>query len=312
MKHPDGMNPDFERLAIIKIPMRPGLILFLNKLFRLAFLLVKTDPLLRVRRLLIQAADQSSVPLIVFEPRDIAEPAPCLLYFHGGGFFLEPVPGHMRIIQAYACRTPCKVIFVDYRLSILHPFPAGLMDCYHALAWVSENASLLGIDPTRIAVGGESAGGNLAAATALLARDRKGPAICYQMLVYPAIDYKQTSASLRRFADAPIWTARQNAIMWQKYLRNGDQGMLAYASPSEATTFRDLPPAFIETAEFDCLKDEAVQLAARMAQDGVPTQLENTVGTIHGYDDVFTSPIVQANLAKRVEALRQAFQARRS
>ena len=124
------------------------------------------------------------VELSIYEPRDIGKCAPCLIYLHGGAFALKAAPYHRNLVCEYALQTPCKVIFVDYRLAPKYAFPVGVEDCYAAFEWVAKNAMALEIDSKRIAIGGDSAGGTLAAAVSLMARDRKASGICFQMLIY--------------------------------------------------------------------------------------------------------------------------------
>lgn len=154
------------------------------------------------------------------------------------------------------------MVFVDYRWAPRHAFPVGVEDCYAAFQWVYQKAEEIGIDPDKIAMGGDSAGGALAAAVCLMARDRKASKICFQMLIYPVTDARQVTESVKEFIDTPLWNGKQNQKMWKLYLGQGVHPNKAYASPMEAASFNNLPDAYIEVAEFDCLRDEGIHICA--------------------------------------------------
>lgn len=199
------------------------------------------------------------------------------------------------------------VVFVHYRTSDTAPFPAPFWDCYAALEWVWDNAPKLRLDRARIAVGGDSAGGALAAACALRARDKGGPRLCFQLLVYPVTDCRMETASMTKYTDSPLWNARLNRKMWELYLRDGDCGMPEYASPMLARDFSGLPPAYVEVEEFDCLHDEGTAYAKVLEAAGVDVQLEDVKGTFHGFDFFTGKEIAKTMAEKRTQALRQAF-----
>jgi acetyl esterase/lipase len=152
-------------------------------------------------------------------------------------------------------------------------------------------------------VAGDSAGGNLATAVTLLARDYDGPKIKRQMLLYPVIDVLQNTPSMKEYFDTPMWNSILNKSMWELYLKNGDLGMIEYASPSLAK-LHNLPRAYIETAQFDCLRDEAIDYARRLSEAGVPVKEYHTLKTVHGYDAVFYSKLVKSMIQKRIQFLR--------
>jgi acetyl esterase len=264
----------------------------------------------KARKIKIKSFDGKSVKCWIIEPKHVKENAPCLVYYHGGAFRYRIVPYQLRMAHRYAYRAQCIVVFVDYRKMPKYSFPTPVEDAYSALKWVYENASALGIDARRIAVGGDSAGGTLVAAVTQVARDRKGPHICFQLLVSPAVDCDMQTESMKTFWDTPIWDSAKNKEMWKLYLKNGDQGKIAYASPIKAASLADLPPAYVETAEFDCLRDEGVNYARRLEEAGVPVELMETKGTIHGYDMVFKS-IAKEIFEKRIIALNKAFESAR-
>jgi acetyl esterase/lipase len=208
---------------------------------------------------------------------------PGLLEIHGGGFLFGDVEMMDPWCQAVAGVVDAIVVSVEYRLAPEHPFPAGVEDCYAALSWMAANADDLGIDRTRIAVGGQSAGGGLAAATALLARDRGGPALCFQLLEIPELDDRLETPSMQAFVDTPLWN-RPNAVWsWRHYLGPDHTGDVSpYAAPARAESLAGLPPAYVSTMEFDPLRDEGLTYAMRMMQAGVSVELHNYAGTFHG------------------------------
>jgi acetyl esterase/lipase len=230
------------------------------------------------------------------------------VYFHGGAFALTYGATHITMAQRYARDAGCCVIFVDYRLMPSHPFPAGLDDCYTALQWTLNQAQTLGIDSKRIAVGGDSAGGALSAAVCQMSQDRDTATICAQMLIYPALDKDCKTRSAREFTDTPIWTSASNRAMWQVYLRNcPPERIPPYASPAHRQDLSGLPPAYVETAEFDPLHDEGVDYARRLTAAGVEVQLNETQGTVHGFDAITSSVAGSKAVSSRIEFLRKHF-----
>lgn len=254
----------------------------------------------------IVSDDGKLIPVRVFSPSVKEKLLPCLVYFHGGAFVIPAAPYHWKLANLYALKTPCKVVFVDYRLAPQHPFPTGLMDCYSALRWVDHNASLLGVDRNRIAIGGDSAGGNLTAAVALMARDRGEISPCFQMMIYPVTDARMITPSMEEFSHTPVWNGTLNHKMWEWYLPHPPEHR-GYASPMEADSLEGLPPAYVETAEIDCLRDEGIAYAKALEAAGTPVTLHQTKGTPHGFDIMLHSPIVKVCVEERIKALRQAF-----
>jgi acetyl esterase len=223
------------------------------------------------------------IPIRVYTP-DAPAPRPAMVYFHGGGWVLCDLDTHEVVCSAIAHRAGAVVVSVDYRLAPEHKFPAAVTDAYAATTWVSANAARLGIDPARISVGGDSAGGNLAAAVSLKSRNENGPAIALQALVYPVTDLSSTSTvSYLEFAEG--YQLSKSMMEWfrDQYLPDSGAARDPYASPLLAPDLRGLPPAVILTAECDPLRDEGEAYGKRLAEAGVPVTCTRYAGMIHPF-----------------------------
>jgi len=208
---------------------------------------------------------------------------PILVFFHGGGWVMGNLEAADFICRSLANGASCIVVSVDYRLAPEHKFPAALEDAYAAIQWVADCAATFKGDAKRIAVGGDSAGGNLAAAVALMARDQGYPQLMYQLLIYPPTHYAFDTQSYRDYGrDYPLSTDLM-MWFWNHYLPDAKAGDSFYASPLLATNLSGLPPALIITAEFDALRDEGEAYAARLVQAGVPVKLIRYLGMIHAF-----------------------------
>jgi acetyl esterase len=229
----------------------------------------------------IQGPD-SPIPLRVYTPE--ADGAlPILVYFHGGGWVFGDIETHDAMCRIVADAAGCLVVSVDYRLAPEHKFPAGLEDCIAATRWCAEHGGEIGGDPARLAVGGDSAGGNLAAATAQAARDGGGPTLAFQWLIYPAVDFTADNASLRDNADGYLLT--KAAIDWTlaQYTAGPGEAQDPRASPGLERALAGLPPALVQTAEFDPLRDEGEAYGAALKAAGVPVEIIRYDGMVHGF-----------------------------
>lgn len=240
------------------------------------------------------------VPVRLYQP---AEPIGAIVWLRGGGFVMGDLdtehPWAARIAQA----TSAVVVSVGYRCAPENPYPAALDDVYRALTWVAANAAALGIDHDRIAIGGHSAGANLAAATALRARDEGGPRIAFQLLNQPVLDDRQLTWSARAFTDTVFMTRAKVAAIWRHYL--GGRPASAYAAPARAADLSGLPPAYLATAEFDPNRDEALEFGIRLLQAGVSVELHQWPGTFHGSQVILGADVSGRQLAELSGALRR-------
>ncbi len=237
------------------------------------------DPVARIedRRIPGPAGE---IPLRVYAPEGARG---VLVYFHGGGWVIGSLDSHDASLRSLANAAGCTVVSVDYRLAPEHRHPAAAEDCYAATCWVAQNARSLGTETERLAVGGDSAGGNLAAVTALLARERRGPRLCHQLLVYPVTDHDFERESYRDHAEGYFLGREDMRWFWNHYVPERALRDLFTASPLRAGDLSGLPPASVLTAEFDPLRDEGEAYAARLSEAGVPVRLTRYAGMIHGF-----------------------------
>jgi acetyl esterase len=248
-----------------------------------------------------------TIPVRVYTPAGQA-PFPVLVYFHGGGWVIGSVETYDVLCRALTNAAGCIVVSVDYRLAPEHKFPAAAEDAYAAAKWVATNAAAVAGDAARIAIGGDSAGGNLAAVVALMARDRGAPSLVHQLLVYPVTDAACATVSYRENADGYLLTKAAMHWFWDHYTRSDTDRNQVYASPLRAPTVRGLPPALVITAEFDPLRDEGEAYAARLREAGVPVTVTRYEGMIHGFFGmaaVFDQG--KQAIAQAAAALREAF-----
>ncbi len=248
------------------------------------------------------------IPVRVYTPIGEGDgPRPALLFYHGGGWVLGGLDTVDGLCRRLANGSGCVVVSVAYRLAPEHKFPAPLDDCFEAARLVEADAGSFGVDPARIAVGGDSAGGNLAASVALMALYLGGPRLAFQLLIYPITDYNLETPSYLANAERYGLTREMMAWYWAQYLEGPEDGRSQLASPLQAEDLFDLPPAFIMTAEYDVLRDEGDAYAARLAEAGVLVELRCYEGQVHGFIQLGANfKGTQAAIADACRALREA------
>ncbi len=255
----------------------------------------------------VRGRDGNLIAIRVYRPENSRGALPGLIYIHGGGFMLGGLHTEEERCELYAKEVQCIVVAVDYRLAPEHPFPAAYTDCLDVLHWMSDHAARLGMDEHRIAIGGNSAGGALAASVALACRDSLSPNLVHQLLINPVLDARRATSSASRFSDTPVWTRADNELMWETYLGSSTEVVDYRASPSLAEDVVGVAPVSLWIAEYDPLRDEGYEYAARLLAAGVPLGLQQYQGTFHGFDSYRMTKIGKRALDDQVWALRRAF-----
>lgn len=243
----------------------------------------------------------------IFEPSNVTEKLPCLIYVHGGAFSYKASAHHKKLACMYAMKVKCRVYFPDYHLTPAYPYPAAYDDVLALYKYIMEKSEEFGIDTEKIGVAGDSAGASIAA---LLCNnyeheDLKQP--CIQMLVYPVTDIDMQTDSMKKFSDTPIWNSKSNKRMWLYYCKNLKFEDACGASPMHSRFPPIIPDTYIETAEYDCLHDEGIRYGKRLREAGANVEINETEGTIHGYDSALHTKIVIRNIEKRILFLRKGF-----
>lgn len=294
----ENMNPPINGI------MLPIMQFLMGKLYKQQ----KSDDYCNVRKIKIPYKRKKTIKAIIYEPVWLQLNAPCLVYFHGGGFVLPAAPYHYSYARQYALGANCKVVLVDYPLAPKHRHPIAPEACFAAYKWAVNNAEELEIDPSRIAVGGDSAGGNISAVVSLMASDNAYKLPVAQMLIYPAVGSRKETASMKMFTDTPMC----NSVDYKRYCKlyfkdNKQMTTSRYASPLNAESLKIYPESYVETAEFDCLRDEAKLFAKMLKSADVPVTIYETKATMHGYDIVEDSLISKESVKKRIEFLNNVF-----
>jgi acetyl esterase len=309
-----ALAPEFVSQPKFTIPSNRLMLRGINLLVRLQRRGFRWSKRVEVRTHSVSGSDRHATRVLEIAPKDLSGTSPALIDYHGGGFFLTYAGLHLGYAERYALEGRCRVFFPEYRLSIDHPFPAAFDDCYATLAWVHANASELSVDPLRVALIGDSAGGALAAGVAQKALDRSENPICAQILIYPVTDHETRTESAQRFSDTPFWKTASNRNMWKVYLQGsehqksgGSAPVPPYAAPLHRDRFDGLPPAWVEVAEFDPLLDEGRHYAEALEAAGVPLEIHEVKGAIHGYDLVAGSPTAEVIFKDRMSAIQGYF-----
>ncbi|HLK24159.1 MAG TPA: alpha/beta hydrolase [Caulobacteraceae bacterium] len=256
------------------------------------------------------SAGGPDVRVLVYRPKAASEPRPAILHVHGGGYVLGSAQMSDVANRVLARDLDCVIVSVDYRLAPETRFPGNLEDCYAGLKWLHANAPALGVDASRVAIKGESAGGGLAAGLALLARDRGEVAVAYQMLIYPMIDDREHPEP-HGYVGEFIWNRESNRFGWASILGRepGGEGVSPYAAAARAETLAGLPATFIAVGALDLFLEENLEYARRLMRAGVPVELHVYPGAFHGFGLVGETALSRRADRDELEALRQAFAA---
>ncbi|WP_438019993.1 alpha/beta hydrolase [Sorangium sp. So ce315] len=277
---------------------------------QLAAAMPASEPVGRVEERVIPGPLGDIAARIYWPAGAAAGALPILVYFHGGGWVLCNLDTHDGVCRSLTNLAGCITVAVDYRLAPEHRFPEPLRDCLAAVRWVADNAERLGGDPARIAVAGDSAGGNLAAAVAVASRQHGGPGLVHQVLFYPALDARCDMPSCRSLSEGYMLTAAEMRWYWDTYLVSDADRENPLACPLRAGDLGGLPAATVITAEYDPLRDEGEMYAARLQEAGVPVRLRRFDGVLHGF--VLVAPLIDLAQGKEAlffasDSLRQAF-----
>ena len=301
-------NNDLKIFSYLNPPVILPLLPFMQFFMKGFYYTDIPDKRLTKEKIEIPVKDGVKIRGYVYSPVNVKKGCPAIVFYHGGGFVYNAAPHHFTLARKLALNLGVKVFFVDYRLAPKHPFPTAVEDSFESYRYISENADRFGIDKSRIALCGDSAGGNLSAVTCLIARDEGVTMPCAQVLLYPFVDEDPNSESMLRFTDTPMCNSKA-AIGYNKaYIPEGNYSPREWFSVVDAENLRDLPEAYIETAEFDCLHDGGVKYYNKLKENGNKAYLFETKGTMHGYDIATKSEIYDICMKKRTEFLKRIFE----
>lgn len=306
MNYKEQIDPELKQMARI-VPYNKLIITCANLFQVLSFHLTKTPKEVAHRRFSINGYQGLPCKVDVFEPANETETLPCLIYVHGGAFSYKASAFHKKLACLYAVKGDCRVYFPDYHLMPKYPYPAAYDDALALYRNIMENSRVFRIDPDKIGLAGDSAGASIAA---LLCNnyEREGlkqPRL--QMLVYPVTDVRQQTDSMKKYSDTPLWNSKSNRRMWSYYGKNLRGNGIYAASPMQSALPQIIPDTYIETAEFDCLRDEGVLYGKRLHKAGAKVICNETRGTFHGYDSAMQTKIVLRNLERRISFLQKGF-----
>lgn len=289
---------DFHLLNYYKIPMN-NLTLPVMKIGSGIFN-KKNKPMenLSISEITITTSDNYQLKAILYKPLS-ENLLPCILYFHGGGFVTKAISLHYELAKRYAKEVNAVVILIDYRLSPKYKYPTSENDCFDAYKWILNNQTKLKIDINKIALAGDSAGGSLCLTTLKNIIDNNLKLPIMQMLIYPVIDNKENRKSMKIYQDTPVWNAINNHKMWKYHLDNQP-----FPDPFNK---KYLIKTYIEIAQFDCLKDEGKDYYNFLIKNNIESTLNETIGTIHGYDFILRSEITKTSINKRINFLKEGF-----
>ncbi len=307
----DEIHPDFKVFSFMKFGFKPAWRKrVINSMLEKKYAAASTYPEIKITDYTITGYENRPIKVEVFEDKDAPDDSPCIIAYPGGAFWAKPIPTYKYLFGRYIQGTKAKVVFVHFTLSIHSPYPASAEDCYLASVWAYENAAMLGFDKNRIALYGSSTGGTLAAAVSQMLRDRGQFKPCFQLLIYPLLDGLIQTVSAVKYRGMIGWKEgimEDGIRIYMKGHEIVEEEVPAYASPNRATDFSNLPNAYMEIAEYDCLRDEGEIYAEKLINAGAEVEIHEVRGAVHGFDIVLKSDITRAFIQKRIAALNRAF-----
>lgn len=311
MKYKKQLDPELRRLAR-SIAYNKAVIKCANIFQAISFRFTGVPKEVINKNITLEGHKGLNFKVEIFEPADVKEKLPCLIYVHGGAFSYKASAHHKKLACIYAVKVRCKVYFPDYHLMPKYPYPAAYEDVLALYQYIMENAEGLGIDSERIGVAGDSAGASLAALLCHHYEHENLKRPCLQMLIYPATDVTMQTDSMKKYVDTPLWNAKNNKRMWLYYCKNMEVEDTYDVSPMHNSLPQNIPDTYIETAEYDCLHDEGILYGDRIRKAGADVAINETKGTIHGYDSALHTKIARSNVEKRILFLKKGFHGRPS
>lgn len=306
MKYKKQINSELKQIAR-NIPYNKVIIRCANIFQVLSFHLTRIPEEVVNRNITMEGYKGLKCTVEIFEPANVKEKLPCLIYVHGGAFSYRASAYHKKLACMYAMRVKCRVYFPDYHLTPEYPYPAAYDDVLALYKYIMENAEEFGIDNEKIGMAGDSAGASIAALICNNYEQEELKQPCIQMLVYPLTDVNMQTDSMKKFTDTPLWNSKNNRRMWLYYCRNLKSEEIYAASPMHSSLPQVIPDTYIETAEYDCLHDEGILYGKRLREAGANVEINETKGTIHGYDSALNTKIAISNIEKRIVFLKKGF-----
>lgn len=294
-------------------PIIPAIVPFLQLLMSALYKMEKADEQVDVQKVKVQMEDGTERQMLVYTPKEVGEDGmacsqadgPAVFFIHGGGFAFQSAPHHFSLARRLAKELNCKVFHVDYRLAPKYKFPYAPRDCFSMYKWVVNHADELHINPEKITVCGDSAGGNLATVTAMMARDNGVQMPCAQVLLYPVTDMRMITESVKKYTDTPMCNSEDMKKYIKMYQNPASSENNAYYSPMEAESLAGMPPTYVEVAELDCLHDEGVAYAMRLQEAGIEVEIHEVKKAMHGYDIAEDSQLVKNCMEDRVAFIKK-------
>lgn len=304
MKYKKQINPELIHIAK-QIPYNKVIIKFANIFQTISVHLTKIPKKVTAREITIEGYKGLKFKAEIYEPSNVKDKLPCLIYVHGGAFSYKASAYHKKLACIYAMKANCRVYFPDYHLTPEYPYPAAYEDVLALYKYIMENSEEFLIDPEKIGVAGDSAGASIAALICnnYEHEDLKQP--CIQMLVYPLTDVTMQTDSMKKFSDTPLWNSKNNKRMWSYYCKNLKGEEIYSVSPMHNSLPQIIPDTYIETAEYDCLHDEGILYGKKLREAGANVEINETRGTIHGYDSALNTKIAIGNIEKRILFLKK-------
>lgn len=309
MKYIKHINSELKPIAR-NIPYNKAIIKCANIFQTVSFNLTRVPKEVINRNITIKGYKGLKFKVEIFEPADVKGKLPCLIYVHGGAFSYKASAYHKKLACIYAAKVGCRVYFPDYHLTPKYPYPAAYNDVLALYKYIMENAKEFGIDNEKIGIAGDSAGASIAALICNNYERENLKRPCVQMLVYPLVDVDMQTDSMKKFSDTPLWNSQNNKRMWRYYCNNLKSEDIYGASPMHSSLPEEFPYTYIETAEYDCLHDEGIIYGKRLREAGADVEINETIGTIHGYDSAINTQIAVSNVKKRILFLKNGFNLR--